>query len=129
MLMITLSFQSASVGYQQDPYADPYFACQLAKHNAKEELDDEELEWFIAGCAAGFCLGPIGFLTPLFVSSPDVKNVSVLYNMTPQSRLSYEDCYKREGKKKLQEAALEGAITGCLIPPIAIIISTLITPY
>jgi len=83
------------------------------------------LDWFAVGCLAGTTLGICGLGTPLLVSTPEVKNTAILYNMTPQARMSYEECYRKRGKEKLQAAALYGALTGVLMTSLLVLVMTL----
>ena len=92
---------------------DPYVACKIGESDAGKETKVWQWGWFALGCIGGLCVGPLGYIIPLFVITPSPKGPYV--NMSPAARKRYEKCYRRKGKEKLQLAAITGTTFTCLI--------------
>ena len=108
------SFQDTSRSTQQLSYITiPYVACKMGESDAEKETKAWQWEWFALGCIGGLCLGPLGYIIPLFVITPSPKGPYV--NMSSTARKRYEKCYRRKGKEKLQGAAIMGTTFSCLI--------------
>lgn len=117
--------------YPQQPYypsqsyvGDPNVACKLGELVGEKYTENEQTTWYLLGCLGGFCLGPFGYVVPLFVSEPSPKSVLPI-TMPPVALQSYERCYRETGKKKMREYAFWGVTTGCLASiPISLMITS-----